>query len=49
MKSLYYDFLVDCWRKGLADENKLETFVPIFISDEERQQIIATPTVGATA
>lgn len=43
MKSPYLDFLVDCWKKGLADEERLEKYVPVFISDEERQQIINTP------
>ncbi len=41
--SPFYNLLVDCWKKGMTDETKLKTFVPLFISEEERQMIIETP------
>lgn len=41
--SPFYDFLVDCWKKDLVDEGKLNSFVPIFITDDECQKILATP------
>ncbi|BFH70594.1 hypothetical protein J27TS7_58770 [Paenibacillus dendritiformis] len=42
MKSPFYAFLVDCWRKGFADEKKLQSYVPRYISEEEFQEIIET-------
>lgn len=43
MKSPFLDFLVDCWKKELADEERLKKYVPLFITEEERQQIVAIP------
>ncbi|WCF07069.1 hypothetical protein NDS46_22445 [Paenibacillus thiaminolyticus] len=40
MKSPFYAFLVDCWRKGLAGEEKLQSYVPKYISDEECKEIV---------
>lgn len=42
MRSPFYAFLVDCWKKGFADEEKLQSYVPKYISDEECQEIIET-------
>ncbi|GAC41412.1 hypothetical protein PPOP_0762 [Paenibacillus popilliae ATCC 14706] len=42
MKSLFYAFLVDCYRKRFADEEKLKSFVPKYISTEECKAIIET-------
>lgn len=42
MKSLFFAFLMDCWRKGFADEAKLQSYVPKYISNEECQEIIKT-------
>lgn len=42
MKSPFYDFLCDCWRKGFADEEKLQTYVPKYITEQECTEIIET-------
>lgn len=42
MKSPFYAFLTDCWKKGFADEEKLQSYVPKYISAEECQEIIKT-------
>lgn len=42
MKSLFFGFLMDCWRKGFADEAKLQSYVPKYISNEECQEIKET-------
>lgn len=40
MKSLFFAFLMDRWRKGFADEDKLHSYVPKYISAEECREII---------
>lgn len=45
MESPFYAFLVDCWKKRFADEEKLQSYVPKYISEEECKEIIETTEV----
>ncbi len=43
MKNMFYGFLLNMWVFGGLSESALHAYVPTFISEEEYQQIIATP------
>lgn len=42
-KNMFYGFLLNMWVFGNIDETMLSTYVPTFISEEEKKQIMATP------
>lgn len=43
MRSPVYGFLLNMWIMGKVDEEKLFTYVPKFITQEEYEMIIVTP------
>lgn len=42
-KNMFYGFLLNMWVFGKLDEEGLSNYVPRFISEEEKKQIMATP------
>lgn len=42
-KSMFYGFLLRMWTLGKLNEDEIASYVPKFISEEEKKQIIETP------
>lgn len=45
-KNMFYGFLLNMWVFGKLDEEGLSAYVPKFITEEEKNQIMATPKVN---
>lgn len=43
MKNMFYAFLLNMWVFSKLDEEGLNNYVPKFISEEEKTQIMLTP------
>lgn len=42
-KNMFYGFLSNMWVLGRLDKETLTGYVPVFISEEELEQILAMP------
>lgn len=40
-----YQFILNMWIMKRIDENKVRSYVPLFISEEEANMILATPKI----
>ncbi|SDX63060.1 hypothetical protein [Salimicrobium album] len=40
---MYYNFLLDRWKRKKTDKKRLQSYVPFFISQSEYEKIVSTP------